>query len=237
MFARRYETLGRITSELKQHAPFTMMGAITGLVIMAMLIAGRAPRSVSHGLFWTLHPVHVLLSAAATTGMYRHSGGGRPIPTIVIGFTGAVGIATLSDSIIPFLGEWLLDLPHRAVHLGFIEKWWLVHPLAAAGIAAGYRIPATRLPHAGHVLLSTWASLFHMNLAIGDTLRIGKALPVLIFLFLAVWVPCCTSDIAFPVLFARLRTGLARRDPAEGNLQLHDREPGRVRGASHGSPD
>jgi len=26
---------------------------------------------------------------------------------------------------------------------------------------------------------------------------------VLFFLFLAVWIPCCTSDIVFPLLFSR----------------------------------
>jgi hypothetical protein len=119
----------------------------------------------------------------------------------VIGYVGSIGIATLSDSIIPYLGEWMLDLPNRQVHLGFIERWWLVHPLAVAGIILGYAWPHTTLPHAGHVLLSTWASLFHMSAAMGGPPGLGMALVVGAFLFVAVWVPCCTSDIVFPLLF------------------------------------
>jgi len=35
----------------------------------------------------------------------------------------------LSDSIIPYLGEVLLNLPHREIHLGFIEKMVVSKPL------------------------------------------------------------------------------------------------------------
>jgi hypothetical protein len=56
----------------------------------------------------------------------------------------------------------------------------------------------------GHVLLSTWASLFHIIMSIG-----GKSLnwfvyaAIFLFLFLAVWIPCCVSDIVFPLLFVK----------------------------------
>jgi len=123
--------------------------------------------------------------------------------TLVIGYLGSVGIATLSDCVIPYVGELLLDLPNRGVHLGFIEKWWLVNPLAAVGIGLGYLWPHTKYPHAGHVLLSTWASLFHMTMAIGGDLSILQYTATAVFLFLAVWIPCCTSDIVFPLLFAK----------------------------------
>ncbi|HXK62528.1 MAG TPA: hypothetical protein PLP42_21795, partial [Acidobacteriota bacterium] len=114
-----------------------------------------------------------------------------------------VGIATASDSLIPYLGEILLDLPNRHAHLGFIEKWWIINPLVLGGIALAWIRPVTRLPHAGHVLLSTWASLFHMTMAMGEQASAVMLVLVVVFLFLAVWVPCCTSDIIFPLLFAR----------------------------------
>jgi hypothetical protein len=195
--------LRQISDELRQHAPFTAFGALTGIFIMVLLYQTRAPRSFSHELFWSLHPLHVLLSALATTSMHRLRGGGRLWSTVLIGYVGSIGIATLSDSLIPFVGEWLLRLPNRGIHLGFIEKWWLVNPLAALGIAIGYLRPRTTLPHAGHVLLSTWASLFHMTLAMNGDLTPSMAISIGIFMFLAVWVPCCTSDIAFPLLFVR----------------------------------
>jgi len=199
--------LKNIPDELKAHAPFTAVGALTGIGIMAGIVYAQIPRSVSSTLFWTLHPMHVLLSALVTAAMYRLHGKGGFGATVLIGYLGSVGIATLSDSIIPYLGEYLLGLPNRGIHFGFIEKWWLVNPLAVAGSAIGWFYPKTKFPHAGHVLLSTWASLFHMTMAMGeqvDVLTIGL---ITVFLFVAVWVPCCTSDIVFPLLFSKERTG------------------------------
>jgi hypothetical protein len=202
----------RIVWEMRRHAPFTLFGVLTGTAIMLVLLLAEVPRTVSHGLFWTVHPLHVLLSAMVTAALFRRYTHGRIIATCLIGYTGAVGIATISDSVIPFLGEWMLDLPNRGIHLGFIEKWWLVNPLAVAGIIAGYHWPRTRFPHFGHVLLSTWASLFHITMAMGDTWSIATVAVVTVFLFLAVWLPCCLSDIAYPLLFVRMNRGVEQGD-------------------------
>jgi len=148
-----------------------------------------------------MHPLHVLLSALVTTAMYRMHSRGNILQIIMIGYIGSVGIATLSDSLMPFAGEYLLNMPHRGVHLGFIEKWWLVNSLAFAGITIGYLWPKTKVSHAGHVFLSTWASLFHILMAMGPTPDVATAVLIAFFLFLAVWVPCCTSDIVFPLLW------------------------------------
>jgi hypothetical protein len=195
--------LGTIGKELRAHAPFSVAGALTGVVIMVVLASAEAPRAFSTTLFWGLHPLHVLLSALVTAGMYRLHSPGKLWATILVGYFGSIGIATLSDCIIPYLGESLLGLPNRGIHFGFIEKWWLVNPLAAMGITVGYLWPRTTFPHAGHVLLSTWASLFHMTMALGGDITLVTLALVPAFLFLAVWIPCCTSDIVFPLLFAR----------------------------------
>ena len=196
-----------IALELRAHAPFTSFGTVTGIIIMAAFIQFQVSKDISSFLFWSLHPLHVLVSALVTTAMFRLHGKGGLLRTFMIGYLGSVGIATLSDSLIPFAGEWLLDMPHREVHLGFIEKWWLVNPLAIAGIACGYMCPKTKFPHAIHVLLSTWASLFHVMMAIGTSIDFVSAILAATFLFLAVWVPCCTSDIIFPLLWIKQENG------------------------------
>jgi hypothetical protein len=201
----------RIGNELRRHAPFTALGALTGIAIMGALVWARAPASLSYGLFWTLHPLHVLLSALVTTSIFRLHGGVGFGTTVAVGYLGSIGIATFSDCLIPYLGEWLLAMPNRAAHIGFIEKWWLVNPLAFVGIAVGLRRPRTRLPHAGHVLLSTWASLFHVTLAMGDEMTWSRVTLVALFLFLAVWAPCCTSDIAFPLILVREKRTAPRK--------------------------
>jgi len=193
----------QIAKQLKTHAPFTLFGAMTGIVIM--LLCYRFSSNVSYNIFYILHPIHVLLSAEVTASMYElHIRGKIKLwAVILIGYIGSIGIATLSDSIIPYIGETLLSLPNRGIHLGFIEKWWLVNPLAFAGIAIAIYRPRTKFPHAGHVLLSTWASLFHIIMALGGTINWGLSIIIFIFLFLAVWIPCCVSDIVFPLLFVK----------------------------------
>jgi hypothetical protein len=105
------------------------------------------------------------------------------------------------------------------LHIGFIEKWWLVNPLAIAGAVLAYLRPATKFPHAGHVLLSTWASLFHIIMALGGAVSEISVVIVPAFLFVAVWIPCCVSDIVFPLLFARDAEG--HEASACGELASH----------------
>ncbi|MFO7915443.1 MAG: hypothetical protein R6U43_07105 [Candidatus Krumholzibacteriales bacterium] len=201
---------GEIIRELRKHIPFTVFGAGTGILIMAF------SRWMSSGImldiFYVLHPMHVVLSALVTASIYKfHECGDAGSGVIkkkcnfwillLIGYVGSIGIATLSDSVIPFLAETILGLPNREIHLGFIEKWWLINPLAVAGVIFAYFKPYTKFPHAGHVLLSTWASLFHIMMALGGALSPVSYLGIFVFLFLAVWLPCCLSDIVFPLLF------------------------------------
>jgi hypothetical protein len=202
--------LKSILTELKRHAPFTIFGAVTGILIMVFF--QNIPTDTARGVFYILHPVHVVLSALVTASIYEfhtckngpHKKGKCNLPSLlIIGYLGSVGIATFSDSVIPYLGETLLNMPNRGIHLGFIERWWLVNPLAVLGVAIAYLRPSTKFPHSGHVLLSTWASLFHIIMAKGEHLSGFMYLAIFIFLFFAVWIPCCISDIVFPLLFVK----------------------------------
>jgi hypothetical protein len=193
-----------IGAELGRHMPFTALGTLSGILIMGLIALLSVPAQTSERLFWVMHPAHVLLSALVTTAVYRlHSGRGF-MKTLLVGYLGSVGIATFSDSVMPYFGEFILGLPRREWHIGFIEKWWLVNPLALAGIGLGAWQPQTRIFHGMHVLLSTWASLFHMTMAVGPDPGAAMIAGIAFFLFLSVWVPCCTSDIVFPLVFAPL---------------------------------
>ena len=198
---KKKKMIRRIANELKRHAPFTSFGAVTGIIIMAIMVLGNVPSGISHTLFYILHPAHVVLSALVTTAIYMRHSTGKVWPAILIGYVGSIGIATLSDVVIPYLGGVLL-IVKMEFHVGFIEKWWLINPMALIGIIIGYWKPTTEFPHAGHVLLSTWASLFYFT-AFGMANWIPLLPFIFLFLFLAVWIPCCMSDIVFPLLFAR----------------------------------
>jgi len=199
-------SLRLIAHELMRHAPFTIFGAATGIIIMIVIVFGNFLSQISpisQNIFYVLHPTHVFLSALATSAMYMRYGKRKIWVVILIGFTGSIGIATLSDAVIPYLGETLLDLPCREIHIGFIEKPLLTNPAAFLGIAIGCWRVTTKFPHSGHVLISTWASLFHVIMALGQTVDWIKLLTIFLFLFLAVWGPCCISDIVYPLLFVR----------------------------------
>ncbi|UCG46434.1 MAG: hypothetical protein JSU94_13110 [Phycisphaerales bacterium] len=204
--------IGAIATELRTHAPFTLFGAFTG--ILCMLAFKNLPHGTSEVIFYVFHPAHVVLSAVVTAAIFKlHSSRANPALVLLVGIVGSVGVATLSDSIIPYIGEWLLgmrievhghehaDFAHEA-HIGFIEGWYVVIPAAVIGSLVGYLKPRTKIPHAGHVLLSTWASSFHIIMAMGGQLNLVEAMVSFAFLFLAVWLPCCISDIVFPLLFA-----------------------------------
>jgi len=200
----------RILNELKHHAPFTILGALTGIILI--IYFQKLPKNIAFNIFYILHPIHVVLSAMVTSSIYKihkcdHVNGKclhgecNFWALLVVGYVGSVGIATISDSVIPYFGEWILGMPNREIHFGFIEKWWLINPLAMLGVAIAYFRPSTKFPHVGHVLLSTWASLFHIIMAIGKPVSLAMYLGIMFFLFLAVLIPCCISDIVFPLLF------------------------------------
>ncbi|OGO60770.1 MAG: hypothetical protein A2Z36_00530 [Chloroflexi bacterium RBG_19FT_COMBO_48_23] len=191
--------LKRIGSELARHVPFTAAGAVSGIVIMAIVVIAKTPANISETIFYILHPAHIIFSAIVTTAMYKRYSTGKLWAAILIGYTGSIGIATLSDAVVPYLGGEAIKVKME-FHLPFIEEWWLINPVAFLGIAIGYLRPMTKLPHAAHVFLSTWASLFYFT-AFGATNWMPLLPLVLLFLFLAVWIPCCFSDIVYPHLF------------------------------------
>jgi len=219
-----------ILVELKGHAPFTLLGAFFGIVFM--LIFKNVGHTGSHVLFGIFHPAHVVLSAMVTASMFGlHTAKKRIVLILLVGYFGSVGIATLSDIVIPHIGTKMLglDLPSHAemhqhsesedenqdshhidsdehssgIHLGFIEEWYIVNPAAFLGIAIAFFLPRTKFPHSMHVLISTWASSSYLLMSIQSQISIAAATGIFATLFIAVWLPCCISDIVFPLLFVK----------------------------------
>jgi len=204
-----------------------------------MLLFHNAGEAVNHRLFQVFHPAHVVLSAIVTASLFKiYEKKVSLVKLVVIGYFGAVGVATLSDCILPFFGESILGVAvpshadlhdheetgeahdhgtagHEAhsdeaggavrprLHLGFIEDWYVVNPAAFVGILVAYFWPRTKFPHAAHVLVSTWASSFHMLMNTHAELTATMLVGVFVVLFISVWLPCCFSDIVFPLLFVK----------------------------------
>jgi len=236
------EKAKHILAELKGHAPFTLFGALLG--IFFMLVFKNTSGVTSHRLFSVFHPGHVILSAMVTASMFKlHSTKKQFLLVLLVGYFGSIGIATLSDIIIPHIGSELLGLsvPTHAhiheheesseeedfhsnedehhggkIHLGFIEEWYIVNPAAFLGVLIAYFLPRTKFPHAGHVLVSTWASSSYLLMNLVSEISIGVILGIFVILFLATWLPCCISDIIFPLLFVKSDIEVTAACPVHG---------------------
>ena len=94
------QKLKPILVELKNHAPFTLFGALTGII--CMLIFRNMEHETSRRIFYVFHPSHVLLSAIVTASFPTEERGRA------LGIMGAVvGAGLLSG---PAIGGFLLDL-------------------------------------------------------------------------------------------------------------------------------
>jgi hypothetical protein len=187
----------RIWKELKEHIPFTAMATLTAILFVLFIIF-FLQRDFSKEFFHVLHPMHVFISAMVTSAIfYKYKK--RFLPAFLIGIIGAILIGSLSDIIFPYLGGSFLQL-NTAFHLPILENTPLILFVAAAGGVFGISTVLTKFPHFLHVFLSVFASLFYL-LAFSATFNPLFFIGSFIVVFISVIIPCCLSDIIFPLLF------------------------------------
>lgn len=156
--------------------------------------------------FHLFHPAHMLFSAAATAAMFfRYER--KVLKAIIVGLVGAIGVCGVSDIVMPHMSLAILgvDAPW---HICIIEHPGMVLPFAFVGVlmgigAADSVAQSTIISHSLHVLSSTMASIFYMVGPMGIVAWIDRSGMVFIFVVLAVMVPCCLSDIVFPLLMSK----------------------------------
>lgn len=197
-----------ILTELKDHIPYSVFSAAFALIVVAFfsaacfLIDQGKFSTVSGNLFHVFHPVHLLLSSVATTAMFwKHWH--NPARAVVVGFLGSVLICGISDIVIPWLGGLLLGVSMH-LHICVLEHPVKVLPFVFIGIITGLAaaevIPrATVFSHTSHVFISSMASVLYL-LSYGLVNWMGVIGSVFIIIILAVVLPCCISDIVFPLL-------------------------------------
>jgi len=221
-----------VRDELKAHIPFTLFGSLTGIAMMLLFQGLSEPTTYRlFYVFHPLHVTLSAIVAGSIYRLHERARGFLTV--LLVGYLSSVGTATVSNSVIPFFGESILGVAipteeaahggHRSptantdagvveesvepsgpkIHLGFIEEWYIVNPAAVIGILIGFWLPRTKLPHAGHILISTWASAAHILMNTHADMTVLTLIGMTCVLFVAVWVPCCSSDIIFPLLFVR----------------------------------
>lgn len=189
---------------------------------------GRSPGAFSRPLFHLFHPVHMFFSAAATTAMFwRYER--RLAKAVLIGILGAVGVCGVSDILMPYASQLLLVTlgkldPAEPLHLHvcIIRHPDLVVPFAIIGVAVGLAAAmvierSTLFSHSLHVFSSTMASIFYLIGPFGRTAWIDSLGLVFLLVVLAVMIPCCVSDIIFPLALTRS----ARDDHAKETHHHH----------------
>lgn len=194
--------------ELAYHLPYSIFGITTGLVVMGVLsffailmrAEGLLPEA-SAELFHVFHPAHVLISAVATTAMFfKHEK--RIMKAMIVGLVGSVAICGISDIFLPFIGGAILGAD-MSMHICIIENPGLIFPFAIVGVVAGLLVTrsferSTQYSHSAHVFVSSVASILYL-LSFGLTDWIHSIGAVFLITIIAVMIPCCASDIVFPL--------------------------------------
>ena len=225
--------------ELREHLPFSVSAVAIGLIVagfVCILSSGLVGEGVAeavhdhaagddghdHGpplarlFFHLFHPAHMLFSAAATAAMFcRYD---RKIwKAIVVGLVGAVGVCGISDIIMPHLSLTVLGI-QTPWHICAIEHPGMVLPFAGVGVLIGITassgvVRSTLISHSLHVLTSSMASIFYMVGPLGIVAWIDQLGEVFLFVVIAVMLPCCVSDIVFPLLMTRGGRSLYGEEP------------------------
>jgi hypothetical protein len=125
---------------------------------------------------------------------------------------GSASVCAIGDIAFPWLGGRLLGRSME-VHVCATEEPWLVWPCVALGVFTGiagaqFVKRVTIYSHSAHVVVSSVASAIYLvAFGLSDWLsKLGWVLPILI---VAVMMPCCLSDIVFPLVFMRRRAAPA----------------------------
>ncbi len=200
-----------IMDSLSHHLPFSVLSVTIGLIFAGILtffteILGiENPSEYFEELFHLFHPTHMLFSALATTAMFWKNEK-KFLKAFIIGIVGSAGICGISDIFMPYFSGFLLG-ERMKLHICIIHHPQIVLPFLFLGVFMGYVAPKTLektegviFSHSLHVFISATASIFYL-ISFGLTEWTHQIGSILIYMVLAVIIPCCTSDIIFPLLF------------------------------------
>jgi len=192
--------------ELQEHLPYTVYSVALSLIVLGLLqfisnsMGGNSMGPAAHDLYHIFHPLHLLFSAAATTAMYykyRKS----LLNSTLVGIFGSVIVCGLSDIILPYLAGTLLSVKMQ-LHICILSHPMSVIPFVLIGVLLGWLSATPKgfiFSHSSHVLVSSMASILYL-ISFGLTHWSHKLSMIFVYMTIAVVLPCCCSDIVFPLL-------------------------------------
>ncbi|MDO8622765.1 MAG: hypothetical protein Q7R52_00810 [archaeon] len=187
-----------ILHELKEHVPFTAAATLIAVLIMSFLLVKENLILYSLSLFHVFHPAHIFFSSIVSAAIFYHYRKNIFL-ALVSSISIAIAIGSLSDIIFPYLGSLLFNIP-ISFHLPAIESPFLIFSVAILGSITGIIWKKTKFPHFIHVLISVFASLLYI-FAYSANFSLLTIILIFIITTISVVIPCCLSDIVFPILF------------------------------------
>lgn len=211
--------VGSLRQELMCHFPYAAFSLALGFVILSMihLLTGtgnhvsRELAQSYHVLFHSFHYLHLIFAVTGTSIMFfRYSK--NVLMGILVSLLAPAIFCTLYDVALPALAGNILGV-RMPVHVCFIYLGDLINllPFMGVGLLNGWMIREhsesslgfiSLASHFIHILISSLAALFYM-VSYGFTHWHHMMGILLIFLLVAVVVPCTLSDIVVPLYFAR----------------------------------
>lgn len=197
--------------EFAHHLPYTIISSLIAMGAVWMWGSAQLPSHSAAG--WTaqgqwsfhiLHPLHICLSAIATTSVFwRYER--RLVKALLVGFFGTLIPCGLSDYVFPFIGGRMLG-QRMALHICLVDHPMVILPFLLLGMLGGLLFEerfagSSVFSHAAHVFVSSLASLLYL-VSFGFTGWLADTqlvFPVFLVVVIAVWIPCCLSDIAVPI--------------------------------------
>lgn len=200
----------KVKIELFEHLPFTAFGVCVGLILVAgaNIILSSSGTTKTHegmeGLFYIFHSLHIYLAALTSTALSFRVNRDPIRASLISAFT-TVPFCILSDAIIPYLGGHLFQMDIE-FHVSAAEQPHVIFLFLIFGIFSGLISEkkigrVSYFSHSAHVLLSSFASAFYL-VGYGADNWIKSLGSIFIIVFVAVIIPCCMSDIVFPVSFS-----------------------------------
>jgi hypothetical protein len=203
-----------LVEEFQHHLPFTIVGSLIAMAGVwwfgtQQLNGGHTETLFlqARASFHLFHPLHICLSAIATTSLFwrreRHL-----LRAVLVGLLGTIIPCGLSDYVFPYVGGQLLGQPME-LHMCIVDHPQLFFPFLFLGIIGGFwaeeRLTGSHLfSHGAHIFVSSAASLLYL-VSFGFTAwltDVRLVFPAFLTIVVAVWVPCCISDIVVPTAAA-----------------------------------
>lgn len=211
-----------VATEFAHHFPYTVVGSLIAMAVAWWFGTQHLNHSQagalfvqSRSLFHLFHPLHICLSAIATTSLFwRHER--HLLRALTVGVLGTIVPCGLSDYIFPYVGGRLLGQTME-LHMCLVDHPQLFFPFLALGVLGGFwaeeRLTGSHFfSHGAHVFVSSAASLLYL-MSFGFTAwmtDVRFVFPAFLVVVLAVWIPCCISDIVVPMTTVRLNHAEAR---------------------------